>query len=58
MAIDLEEIMLFGLLIRNQKTIQIREEHFQEIQSIVQDLVLTPVDYQKLYKLGFIRKAN
>lgn len=55
MAVELEEIALFGFYNRNQKIIQIREDHFSDIDAILQELTPIPIDFQKLYRLGFLR---
>ena len=58
MSVEVEEIALFGLFTLGGRTIQIREEHFKKLDLIVPELTPIPIDYQKLYRLGFIRFAN
>lgn len=58
MAVELEEIALFGLFRLNKQTIQIREEHFANITRLLPDLHPIPIDFQKIQRLGFLRHPN
>jgi hypothetical protein len=58
MAVELEEIALFGLFTHNGKTIQLSERHFLSIGTLVKELIPIKLDFQKLGNLGFIRHSD
>lgn len=58
MAVELEEISLFGLFTLNKQTIQIRQEHFARITELLPELSPIPIDFQKIQRLGFLRHSN
>lgn len=55
MAVELEEIALFGLFSLHGKTIQIREEQYRKLDVLLPELEPIRVDSQKLSRLGFLR---
>lgn len=55
MPVELEEIALLGLFTLNNRTIQIKEEHFSNINSILKDLKPIRIESQKLQRPGFLR---
>lgn len=58
MQVEIEDIALFGLFIRGGKTMQILEKDFSDIEMLVKELSPIALDYQKLYRLGFIRNGE
>jgi hypothetical protein len=46
------------LFLLSGRTLQIREEHFKDIETVAKELVPIPLDYQKLYRLGFLRNGD
>ena len=58
MAVELEEIALFGFFKLNNRTILIRENDLVNIPVLANDINPIPIDAQKLQRLGFLRHPN
>ena len=58
MAVELEEIALFGFFKLNNRTILIRENDLVNIPVLAKDINPIPIDAQKLQRLGFLRHPN
>lgn len=58
MAVEIEEVGLFGLFFRNGKVMQIREEHFPVMPLLLAELNPIPIDPTRLWKLGFNRNMT
>ncbi|WP_127125380.1 hypothetical protein [Pseudoflavitalea rhizosphaerae] len=58
MAVELEEIALFGFFKLNNRTILIQENDLVNITKLANDLTPILIDSQKLQRLGFLRHPN